>query len=96
MTFTEWQQFATRLNARADRASRMIVDRARKVAEEAGLDSSIPFLHAHNAMCSLGQGRPWREVDYHGARLVLYLEEQSFIPHRLVSAVIERRWREVR
>jgi len=78
------------LRQRADQLSRTIVDRARLVARQAGLDPNMPFLHAHNAMCGLEFGRPWKGVDYSLCRKVLWLEQRSFRPHRLLDSLYRR------
>lgn len=79
------------LRARADLVRQMIVERARKVARESGLSPEYPFLHAHNAMVSHDGGNPWREVNYSGARKVLWLERKSWE----ASACIDRLYKRV-
>ncbi len=86
---------ATQLGTRADKLSAMIVDRARRTAQAAGLDPSMPFLHAHNALCSQHYGNPWPEVDYSLARKIKYLEERSFEPYRIVDPIISRMLRDL-
>jgi hypothetical protein len=70
---------------RVERLSRAIVARARGVARQAGLDPSMPFLHAHNALVSLDHGRPWPEVDYELVRKVQSLERRSWEPYRILE-----------
>ena len=88
--FAEWQTSAGAVRARADRVRISIVDRARSIAREAGLDSRAPFHHAHNASVSAHYGRPWRDVDYSAVRLILRLERLSWEPHRIADRVNER------
>ena len=95
MQFSQFQQFSRVVHERADRISRMIVDRARAEAARAGLDPSMPFLHAHNAVVSFDGGRPWPEVDYKLARRVLWLERRSWEPGRLAERIIDRAWKAV-
>ena len=81
--FTYWQLEAGRLRARAERLSKRIIDEARQVASQAGLDPSAPFQSAHN----------WeglRGVDDGLRRKVLRLEQLSFEPGRIVSRINER------
>ena len=94
ITFAEWQARYADLRTRAERLNRAITDRARKTAREAGLDPSIAFLHAHNAMCSK-DSHPWTGVNYRLVRKVLYLERLSWEPNRIVSRVSDRLWRRV-
>lgn len=96
MTFEQWRQFAQVTHARADRVSAAIVLRARQTAYSAGLDGSMPFLHAHNAMCGLHYGKPWPEVNYSLCRRVLWLERKSWEPSRLAERIIARAWATVK
>src|SRR5215510_4385659 len=75
------------LRIRVDRLSKSIVDKARKTAQDAGLSPEMPFLHAHNAMCSFKHGNPWPEVNYALARKVLWLEKKSCEPSRLFDVI---------
>ena len=84
--FHTWQTATREAHARAERVTRMIVDRARREAQAAGLDPTMPFLHAHNATI----GARWPGVDYRRARRVLWLERRSYEPHRLASAYAAR------
>jgi len=95
MTFEAWKELAENLGNRAKALSCSIVAQARVVAREAGLDPSICFLHAHNAIVSREYGHPWPEVDYKLARKVLHLEKKSFEPGRLAEAVVSRTWKRV-
>ena len=95
MRFTEWQVYAQSIDARAESLSRSIVERARKAAGEAGLDPSMPFLHARNAIVSRDYGKPWPEVNYSKARLVLKLEKDSWVPSRLADIAIARAFQTV-
>jgi hypothetical protein len=70
---------------RATAVRNAIVERARKLAADAGLDPSCPFHHAHNAWCAAEMGRPWSGVDYAVVRKLRWLEQRSFVPHRIVS-----------
>ena len=86
--WADWVAQYRRMCAIADRYSRAVVARMRAAAAATGLDPNIPSAHAHNAMCSLHDGCPWRDVDYSLVRRVLWLE-RNVEPraHRLV-----RRW----
>lgn len=95
MKLQEWQTLSRSLYARADALTSQIVSRARNVAYQAGLDPSCPFLHAHNALVSREYGKPWPEVDYDKARLVLHLEQKSFEPHRIADRVSARAFQTV-
>lgn len=95
MTLTEWQAFARDIKARADRIDRMIVERARRVAAEAGLDPAIAFLHAHNALVSAHYGQPWPGIDYSLARKVRWLERQSWEPGRIADRIVVRAFQRV-
>ena len=78
---------------RVDRLHRAIVARARRVARQAGLDPSMPFLHAHNALVSFHYGHPWPEVDYDLVRKVRWLEDRSWRPYRLLERWSRKRER---
>ena len=93
VTLADYQAFVRRVDGRAARVREMIVARARAEAERAGLDPSIAFLHAHNAMVSRECGSPWAGVDYARVRRVLWLEKRSWEPNRLATAVTDRVWR---
>ena len=90
MDYEQWRKQAQLLDRRADECRDRIVMRARKVARAAGLSPTMPFLHAHNAMVSREHGRPWREVNYDLARLVLHLEQKSYQPGRLAARIVGR------
>jgi hypothetical protein len=90
MTLREWQEKSRAASERARSVAASIIDRARETARLAGLDGSMPFLHAHNALCGLHYGQPWSGVDYSLARKVLWLEEQSWKPGRLADAYSRR------
>jgi hypothetical protein len=92
ITFAEWQTRYSALRQRTERLSALIVRRARQTAQQAGLDPSIPFLHAHNALCGRHYGHPWPEVDYSLCRKVLWLEQRSFEPSRLLERIGARLW----
>lgn len=76
------------LRNRADKLSRMIMDRARQagIAAHCG---SIPLMW-HNAMVSRDYGQPWREVDYKALRRARWLEEKSFEPNRILDRLYKR------
>jgi hypothetical protein len=74
----------------AGRYNRAVVARMRSIARRAGLDPACPSLHAHNAMCCLDGGQPWRGVDYSLVRLVLRLDRD--VQWRARDVV--RRWSE--
>lgn len=79
------------LKARADRVSRMVTERMKKLCREAGLDPSLLGIHPHNAMCSFEHGKPWPDVDYSKVRKILWLERtQLWRAHRAVDALYSR------
>ena len=81
-----WVAQCRRMREIADRYNRAVVARMRSIARAAGLDPTIPGLHAHNAMCCLHDGRPWRGVDYSLVRQVLWLERDvEWRAHDLVD-----------
>lgn len=90
LTYAQYQTYAQHVRAIADRVSRSLIAQARVAAKDAGLDPTICFLHAHNALCSYEYGKPWPEVDYSLARKVLWLERQSWEPSRLADAISRR------
>lgn len=92
LTFEQWRDRACAIRNRADRVSRAIVDRARRVAREAGTSPDYVFSHAHNAMVCFESGRPWPGVDYSKVRLILRLERLSWIPGGIADRVIQRAW----
>ena len=63
-----------RFKTRVDRLARSYDARARKLATEAGLCSQFPFLHAHNAMVSYRNGKPWKNVNYDTVHKVMAME----------------------
>jgi len=79
------------LRARADTHSRAVMARIRRIAHEAGIDSSIPLLHANNALVSAHYGQPWRGVDYSKVRLIRHLErEWLFAAYRVLDRISAR------
>jgi len=91
-----WQDGAAEVRARADRTRRMIIDRARGIALEAGTSTECVFLHAHNAAVAKHYGRPWPNVDYSKVRLILRLERLSWEPHRLADRINGRTFEDLR
>jgi len=75
---------------RAERVQRSIVERARVLCNEAGLDGGLLGIHPHNAMVGYNNGHPWPEVDYNKVRKVMYLLDYQFTPTRLVHKWAER------
>jgi len=78
------------MKERADRIGRMVNDRARQVASEAGLDPNLLGIHPHNAMCAFNAGRPWKGVNYSKVRLCMRLLRMEFNAHRIVDAWYSR------
>ena len=80
--------------AEAEKHAQAITDartaRIRKVARQAGLDPDY-HPHAHNAMCSYNQGRPWPGVDYSLVRKVLWLQSHQFDAYRVLDRYRRRR-----
>lgn len=50
----------------------------------------------HNSLVALHYGEPWREVDYHYARLANHLLETSFEPSRIIDRYYSRMIRDWR
>ena len=92
MTFQEWKEYTNKVHGISDRNQASLLARARKTARKAGLSPEMPFLHAHNAMCSFSYGKPWKEVDYKLARKVLWLEQKGFEQGRTASKAISKAW----
>ena len=90
MTFTEWQEFARGIDARADAVSNAIRDRARVIAAGIGVDPEMAFHLCHNWM-DLPEMAPHRSK----MRLVLYMEKKSWAPHDLAAKIISRAWKRV-
>ena len=95
LTLTEWQERYTLARERAERTSRMILDRARTCAFRAGLDPHLLGIHPHNAMVSFNSGNPWPGVDYHLVRKCLWLQKRAWEPTRLAEAYGSRLWSQV-
>lgn len=72
--------------ARAERTARMIVERARRTALEAGLPAQACFHMAHNASV----GERWPGLDYAKVRKVRWLEQRSWEPGRLLDRWVAR------
>lgn len=84
------------LHARARRIDEMVTSRCRKLAKEAGIDPSIFTLHAHNALVSLSQGKPWPGVNYAKVKRIKYLEQhRMFKGYDLVREYFARKNREM-
>ncbi len=90
MTYDEFAQFTQTVHDRAKRVSDSLIAEARRTAQEAGLDPSICFLHAHNAMCSYEYGHPWPNVDYSKVRRVQWLERRAWVPNEIASRITSR------
>lgn len=88
--YARYQALAADLRPRAERLQASIVAEARLTAAQAGLDPTICFLHAHNASVSAYYGKPWPEVDYRLVRRVLWLEQKSFEPGRIIDRILQR------
>jgi len=95
MTFEQWQKLYSVARDRADRISFLVIERARKVSKEAGLDPQLLGIHPHNAMAAYKCGNPWPEVDYKKVRKVLWLLKRSFLPYRLLDSYTDRIWKQV-
>lgn len=90
--FEEFQAAMQIISDRAKNLSNSIIAEARETARKAGLSPDMPFLHAHNALCSLEYGKPWQCVDYSLARKVLWLEKQSWEPSRIADRIYRREY----
>jgi hypothetical protein len=93
MTFAAYQSFARNLQERAERLAQSIRNRAIAIsAARLGPTDGTCFLMAHN-----WRGQSWMTPDQNdAARLILYLERQSWEPSRIAGRVIARAWRRVR
>lgn len=85
--FAAWQAESQRVRAIAERTRRAMVERARRIAVDAGLGPDAPFHYAHNASVSRHYGRPWRGVDYSAVRRLQRLERLSWEPSRLADRI---------
>lgn len=92
MSDRAWLVRYRRMRTIADRIQRQRTERARRVAAAAGLDPSMPFHHAHNALVARERGRPWRGVDYALAREVRRLEVERWVGHDIVRRWVHRTW----
>jgi hypothetical protein len=90
--FDRWQEYARTLSQRAHNVRSSMTDRARALAEKAGLDPSMPFLHAHNAMVSYDHGHPWKGVDYRYVRQIQALEKRLFDTDRKAGLLKQKAW----
>jgi hypothetical protein len=92
MTFSEYQEFSRNLRERAERLSQRIREQARDLGErELGSGRDMAFLAAHN-----WQGQRWMSpLQNRAARLILWLQEQSFLPSRMADRILNRAWRKV-
>jgi len=64
---------------------------AQEACRKAGLDSSMPGLHTHNAIVSENRGQPWPGVDYHQAHIAHDLLQMRWEPYHAVDAWAKRR-----
>jgi hypothetical protein len=93
LTLSEWATQYRALQARAEAVNRMVDERIRQLAQRAGLDRSIAWIHIHNALMGLHYGKPWPNVDYSLVRKARWLEETKlFAATRLVSRWADRIW----
>ena len=90
MTQQQFEAYASHVRAISARVTASIDKRARQTAQDAGLSPDIAYLHAHNAIVSFDNGKPWPEVNYSLARKVQYLEQLGYQPGRLADAIIGR------
>ena len=58
-------------------STRLQINLCRKLARLAHLDSTIPFLHAHNALVARDAGHPWLEVRYPFAVMIRWMEQHT-------------------
>lgn len=91
----EYDRYARSLTRRAEAVRGSKLDRARELARKAGLDPSMPFLHAHNAMVSFDHGHPWKGVNYRYVRQIRHLESHLFDAERKVSSLKKKAWHKV-
>ena len=75
---------------RTERLAKLMTANARILCLEAGLDPGLLGIHPHNAMCSLAEGKPWREVNYSKCRATIRQMERSFMPGRILDSLYRR------
>jgi hypothetical protein len=92
MTFAEYQAFSRNLRARAERLSKQLREQARDIGErELGSGRDMAFMAAHN-----WHGQSWMTPEKNrAARLILWLQEQSFQPSRMADKILGRAWLKV-
>ena len=78
------------IHRRADNVHKMIVERARKVTYQAGLDGSIMEIHLHNALLSADNGKPWPEVNYKLARKARFILSKEWRPQEILRELNKR------
>jgi len=72
---------------------RMQTEKRRRLCILAGIDPDyIP--HAHNALISYAQGRPWPNVNYSLVRKIRRLDDHMFDANRILERYVRRRDRE--
>lgn len=71
---------------RAERVDRLIHERCKRIAREAGIDPTIYPIHTNNALVSYSQGKPWRGVDYRLIRKINWLETRRSRVWQLLDA----------
>ena len=74
----------------AERITKSIVNRARKICYASGLDGAMLGIHPHNAMVSLNAGHPWKGINYNLVRQCLWLCNRAYDAHKLVDAYYKR------
>jgi len=95
MTVQQWAEQYRQHKDRADRVSRMILDRAKQACANAGLSADLIGIHPHNAMCAYRAGQPWEGVDYGQVRLCLHLLEKRWEPSRILDQWHRKAWERV-
>jgi hypothetical protein len=86
MTVSQYRRLRERAEASA--ASRLVV--ARRLGAQAGIGSDAPFHMAHNAMCGLAYGQPWRGVDYSLVRRIARMDREMWAAQRIVDRIVAR------
>lgn len=85
MTFTDWETKYQKMMKMADLIRDNRMTRARRLCDEAGLDSRLLGIHPHNAMNALRRGEPWKGVDYQKVRECLYVSSTAHDAYRIVE-----------
>lgn len=97
MRFEDFKLRAHAIRDRADKLNASVLDEARRLSVQAGLDPNLLGIHPHNAMCAYEAGKPWPGVDYALVRRIEWLlKEKQWEPVRLADRIVSRMLKQVR